>query len=104
MAGLMSQCVDLVKEGAGFCLGFLMQTDVPALQLSGWSCQGSSLPARREAIGCMLNHLMLLTSGNEPKLAEYFARAELNRQSCHSDTASTDWVTSDQNPRLRGPL
>jgi hypothetical protein len=92
------------REGAGSCLGFLKQIDVPTLQLSGWSCQGSSLPARREAIGCMLNHLMLLTSGNEPKLAEYFARAELQRQSCRSYTTSPDWLTSDENPRLRGPL
>jgi hypothetical protein len=92
------------REGAGSCLGFLKQSDVPALQLSGWSCQGASLPARREAIGCMLNHLMLLTAGNEPKLAEYFARAGLNRQNCHSDAASADWVTSARDPRLRGPL
>lgn len=91
-------------EGAGSCLGFLKQVDTPALQLSGWSCQGNSLPARREAIDCMLNHLMLLTSGNEPKLAEYFAHAELQRQSCHSAAASTDWLSSVQNPRLRGPL
>jgi hypothetical protein len=91
------------KEGADSCLGFLKRIDTPALQLSGWSCQGNSLPAQREAIGCMLNHLMLLTSGNEPKLAEYFAHAELRRQSCHS-TASTNWTTSAENPRLRGPL
>jgi hypothetical protein len=92
------------KDGAPSCLGFLKQIDAPALQLSGWSCQGASLPATREAIDCMLNHLMLLTSGNEPKLAEYFARAELRRQSCHAATASTDWVNSAENPRLRGPL
>ena len=50
--------------------------------ISGWSCQGSGLPARRAAIGCMLNRLTLLASGNEPKLAELFARAELKRGSC----------------------
>ena len=49
---------------------------------SGWSCQGDALPARRAAIGCMLDRLMLLTAGNEPKLAELFARAELKRGSC----------------------
>jgi len=92
------------REGAGSCLGFLKRVDAPALQFSGWSCQGGSLPARREAIGCMLNHLMLLTAGNEPKLAAYFARAELNRQSCRSAGAPADWVTSAQGPHLRGPL
>ena len=40
------------------------------------------MPARRAAIGCMLNRLILLTAGNDPKLAELFARAELKRGSC----------------------
>jgi hypothetical protein len=65
------------------------------------------MPARRPAVGCMLNRLILLTSGNEPKLAELFARAELRRGSC-TDAAmpstSADWVTGAQNPRLRGAL
>ena len=64
------------------CLGFIKRFDEPDLQISGWSCQGDALPARRAAIGCMLNRLMLLTAGNEPKLAELFARAELRRGSC----------------------
>jgi hypothetical protein len=34
-------------------------------------------PARR--IGCILNRLILLTGGNQLKLAEVFARAELKR-------------------------
>ena len=62
--------------------------DHPALQMSGWSCQGDSLPARRAAIDCMLNRLILLTSGNDPKLAEVFAHAELKRGGCPSATAS----------------
>ena len=61
------------------CLGFLKRLDDPTLRISGWSCQGDDLPARRAAIGCMLNRLILLTAGNEPKLAELFARAELRR-------------------------
>ena len=79
----------------------------PGLRISGWSCQGDTLPARRAAIGCMLNRLILLTSGNEPKLAELFARAELKRGSCASaalPATSADWVTGRENPRLRGSL
>ena len=66
----------------GSCLGFLKHVDDPNLQISGWSCQGEALPARRAAIGCMLNRLILLTAGNDPKLAELFARAELRRTNC----------------------
>jgi hypothetical protein len=55
----------------------------------------------------MLNRLILLTSGNEPKLAELFAHAELRRGSCATTappSTSVDWVTGAQNPSLRGSL
>jgi hypothetical protein len=95
------------SDGAKACLGFIKRIGDPPLQISGWSCQGSGVPVRRAAIGCMLNRLTLLASGNEPKLAELFARAELKRGNC--TTAATpaipaDWVMGNENPRLRGPL
>jgi hypothetical protein len=92
------------REGAGSCLGFFKRIDDPALQISGWSCQGDNLPARRASIDCMLSRLTPLTSGNEPKLAELFAHAELRRASCVSATASADWMTERENPPLRGAL
>jgi hypothetical protein len=55
----------------------------------------------------MLNRLTLLTAGNEPKLAELFARAELKRGSCAAaatSATSVDWVMGTENPRLRGLL
>jgi hypothetical protein len=93
--------------GARSCLAFIKQIEKPLLQISGWSCQGDALPARRAAIGCMLSRLILLTAGNEPKLAELFARAELKRASCGpaaTGAAPSDWVTSAENPLLRGAL
>jgi hypothetical protein len=56
-------------------------------------------------IGCMLGRRVLSTSGNEPKLTEWFARAGLKRGDCSpaaSTPASADWVTSTDNPPLRG--
>jgi hypothetical protein len=90
-------------DDASACLGFMKNLDNPALRISGWTCQGDSLPARRAAIGCMLNRLTLLTAGNEPKLAELFARAELKRGGC-GPAASASWVTDAENPKLRGAL
>jgi hypothetical protein len=94
--------------GKPACLGFIKQFETPELRISGWSCQGDSAPARRGAIGCMLNRLILLTAGNEPKLAELFAHAELKRSDCAPGAASpvraSDWVTAAQNPQLRGGL
>jgi hypothetical protein len=95
------------KDPARSCLGFIKRLGDPNLQISGWTCQGDGLPARRAALGCMLNRLTLLSAGNEPKLAELFARAELKRGSCAATTpsaTSADWVTGIENPRLRGPL
>ena len=94
-------------DRARSCLGFIKRVDDPNLQISGWSCQGDALPARRAAIGCILSRLILLTAGNEPKLAELFARTELKRGSCTvvpTSSASADWVTGAENPRLRGAL
>lgn len=91
----------------GSCLGFLKRIDDPALQISGWSCHGTSVPMRRAAIGCLLNRLTLLVSGNDPKLAEFFARAELRRGSCGNPALSAepaDWVVRADSPRLRGAL
>jgi hypothetical protein len=92
-------------DGARSCLGFIKWLDEPNLQISGWSGQGGALPARRAAIGCILNRLILLTAGNEPKLAELFAHAELKRGSCAPAAtagAPADWVTDAENPVLRG--
>jgi hypothetical protein len=86
------------------CLGFIKRLDEPNLQISGWSCQGDALPARRAAISCTLSRLILLTTGNEPKLAELFARAELKRGTCAASVTSADWVSAAENPLLRGGL
>ena len=70
------------------------------------------MPGRRSAgppraVGCMLNRLVLLAAGNDAKLAELFARAELRRSDCAATAApalSADWITGADNPRLRGAL
>ena len=86
------------------CLAFFKRIDDPALQLTGFSCQGDGVPARRAAVGCLLDRLTLLTSGNEPKLAELFAHAELKRGGCAGASLMTDWMSSAENPQLRGAL
>jgi hypothetical protein len=87
---------------ASSCLAFFKRSDDPALQFSGFSCERDSLPARRAAVGCMLDRLILLTSGNEPKLAELFAHAELKRGGCTPPSLMADWMASTEDPQLRG--
>ena len=92
-----------IAEGAPSCLGYLKRNEEPALQISGFSCQGDTMPARRAAIACTLNRLTQLASGNEPKLAEMFAHAELKRRSCEPQ-GSADWLLGAANAQLRGTL
>ncbi len=93
------------SDGTGACLGFAKRINAPPLDIEGFSCQGNSLPTRRAVISCMLNRLTLLTAGNEPKLAGLFAAAELKRGSCTGPNMANDaadWVSSTENPQLRG--
>lgn len=90
-------------ESARACLGYLKRNEEPGLQISGFSCQGDTLPAQRAAIACTLNRLTLLTSGNEPKLADLFARAELKHRGCDL-AGSPDWLLGAANAQLRGAL
>ena len=87
------------------CLRF-SGVDEPKFRISGWTCLGEDLPARRTAIGCMLNRLVLLTAGNDPKLTELFAHAEIRRSDCATSARrpSADWVMGAENPHLRGTL
>jgi hypothetical protein len=87
------------------CLGFVKPIEQPQLRIAGFSCQGDAAPVRRAAIGCMLNRLTLLTAGNDARLAEPFARAELKRAECQAPSQpglSTNWITGAGNPSLRG--
>ena len=81
------------------CLGFLKTVDQPALRISGFVCHGETLPARGATIACMLNRLSLIAAGNDAKLAELFARAELKRADCR-----TDWISGSDRPSLRGAI
>ena len=58
-------------DGARSCLGFIKRLREPNLQLSGWSCQGDTLPAQRAAISCILSRLMLLPPETTPNWPNY---------------------------------
>jgi len=102
--GLMRQTG--AHEGVGACLGFLKSVSVPALRISGWTCQGAGVASRRTAIGCMLNRLTLLSAGSEPGIADWFVGAESRRRACDltASGGSFDWATTAGNPQLRGTL
>jgi hypothetical protein len=92
--------VTLLKPNdGGACLGFLKAIEQPALRISGFVCQGETVPARGAAVACLLNRLSLITAGNDARLAELFARADLKRTDCR-----TDWVSGSQGPALRGAI
>lgn len=91
--------------GKQACLGFAKAFTAPNITISGWSCQAASLAAQRAFLGCTLNRLTLLSAGNDPKMAELFARAELKRDTCSTTaTVPTGWIASADTPPLRGRL
>jgi hypothetical protein len=87
------------------CIGFAHNFDMPRLQITGWTCQGENVQIQRQAVACVLDRLTMLSAGNDPKIAELFARAELRRAGCNASApASADWVTATHEPVLRGRL
>lgn len=87
------------------CLGFTRTFASPAIRISGWSCQSQPAAAQRAFLGCTLNRLTLLSAGNDPRLAELFARAELKRDTCSMTQApATGWLAAADAPPLRGRL
>lgn len=85
------------------CVGFAQSFETPRLQIAGWSCQGDNTQTQRQTIACTLDRLTMLSAGNDPKLAELFARAELKRAGCTGANAQpADWVTATNDPILRG--
>lgn len=91
--------VTLLKHNSGRCLGFLKAIEQQGLRISGFVCQGETVPARGAAIACLLNRLNLMAAGNDARLAELFARADLRRADCR-----TDWVSGSDRPALRGAI
>ncbi|MCP4616150.1 MAG: hypothetical protein GY844_06905 [Bradyrhizobium sp.] len=89
----------LKPDGTSPCLRFLKAIEQPALRISGFVCQGETLPARGAAIACLLNRLSLIAAGNDARLAEVFARADLKRADCR-----TDWISGSAGPALRGAI
>jgi hypothetical protein len=91
--------VTLLRRSGDACLGFLKAIEQPPLRISGFVCQGETVPARSAAIACLLNRLSLIAAGNDARLAELFARAEMKRADCR-----TDWVSGAGKPVLRGAM
>ena len=67
--------------GGGHCVGFVRNFNMPRLQIAGVSCNMDTI-VDRTAVTCMLDRLTLLSSGSDQKVAEIFARAEVNRKFC----------------------
>jgi len=106
------------------CTGFVLDQSDPLVEISGWTCRsdsprtsdaarGRSLApplssnwrAQRQSAGCLLDRLTLLAAGSDPKLAEFFARAELKRGAdCGIESVSvgSDWISAPERPQLRG--
>jgi len=105
---LVEAFIDDAPDGARSCLRFNRAFEEPRLEISGWFCNGGPEVVDRGALACALDRLSLLSAGTEPKLAAFFARAELKRSFCGQQNvflAATpkraDWIDAARDPKLR---
>ena len=108
-AVLVEAFTDHAPGGQRSCLRFARGFDDPRLEISGWFCNGGPELVDRGVLACALDRLSLLAAGSEPKLATFFARAELKRSFCGQQNvflAATpkrfDWIEAARDPKLRG--
>lgn len=100
LVGFTSHVSGRVQTCTGFAHGF----ESPKVLISGWTCQTDNPQLQRQAVACVLDRLTMLSAGNDPKLAELFAHAELKRAGCSPAIGQSDWVTSAREPVLRGRI
>ena len=100
---------DRAPGGERRCLRFSHSFEEPRFELSGWFCNAGQELVDRGMIACALDRLTLVAAGSEPKLGALFARAELKRTFCGTNSvfvAATrkrnDWIEAAHDPRLRG--
>jgi hypothetical protein len=80
LAEFLAQPTDLRRR----CLGFARAYEDPLVQIAGWYCNAGPEIIDRAIVGCALDRLTLVAAGSDPKVAELFARAEINRTFCRS--------------------
>ncbi len=91
------------------CLGFVRSFDEPRLQIAGWYCKGDDEIIDGNMIACALDRLAVIAAGSDPKVAELFAHAELQRKFCRhkpplrgATLKRADWLAATRDPKLRG--
>jgi hypothetical protein len=78
------------------CLAFRSEGTIG---LGGWFCAAAGAAVERPELGCFIDRLALLKSGEDKELRRYFAEAEQRRRPCPSMRVSTGrkptWLDSD---------
>lgn len=96
------------STGPRRCAGFVRSFGEPRLQIAGWYCNAGLEIVDRSLLACALDRLTLLAAGSDPKIAELFARAEIQRTFCGQKgqimaaTPRRDWIAAAAAPKLRG--
>jgi hypothetical protein len=100
---------DRAPSGERGCVKFSRAFEEPNFELSGWFCNSGPEMVDHGMIACALDRLTLLAAGSDPRLGALFARAELKRTFCGTNSvfvAATpkrrDWIEASRDPRLRG--
>ncbi len=100
------------KDGWRNCVAVNGAWSDPRFGMVAWWCNPSPAIVALGEFACVLDRIALMSAGGDDQLAEFFARAELRRNTCprHGSFVSptprlvNDWVNAKRSPRLRGQL
>jgi hypothetical protein len=72
----------VIEDRHNACTGFRVSHAEPGLSIAGIACGTSARPLDRATVACALERLDLVSAGDDRKLGDFFAAAELKRSEC----------------------
>lgn len=100
------------KDGWRNCLAATGAWSDPRFGLVAWWCNTGPEIVALGKFACVVDRIALMSAGGDEQLADFFARAELRRSFCDSQSSFvsptprmvSDWISTKQTPPLRGRL
>ena len=99
-------------EGVRSCVAVSGAWENPRFGIVSWWCNSGPEMVPHGLLACLLDKLSLMSAGGDDRLAQFFAKAELQRNFCGAPgplVAATpkrrdDWMVTKDEPKLRGRI
>lgn len=101
--------VEPFRDRERACLRVTRGFEEPRFAINAQFCNPGLELVDRHMVACALDRLTLVSAASDPKLIALFARAELKRTFCRTNSVflaatpkRTDWIEAARDPKLRG--